>query len=332
MRPVPEDLAHTIRFDPTADDTAAAIGNVGVEVVSTVTMIVWVETACGQLLHPHFEEGEASVGTRVAVDHVGAAYVGRPVTVRAEVTGTERRKISFGVRLEQDGREVMRGEHIRAVIDLERFLDRQAEQRERSVVPSVTFFFDVHSPWSYLASTRIDAMARRHNAPVIWRPIHLPKLMKRIDGMRPMDQTPARVAWYEQDVHDRMAEHGLAYDPHPDYPLRPSRALRACVYAAEQGCASAFVQAVMRGYWSEHADITDLDWLQAVADATGLGPRAIAEIVEAPVYKQAVADNTDEAIAAGVFGVPSFLFGDKLYFGADHMDMLEAAMARAATG
>jgi len=317
-------------FDPTPQDSAAAVGNVGVEVVATVALVLWVEATCGPLLHPCFEEGEGSVGYRVALDHTGPAFAGRPVTVLAEVTKVAGRKVTFSVRVEQDGREVMVGEHVRAVVDLARLLDGRAQQRERRLLEPVTFWFDVHSPWAYLASFRIGAIARRHNAPLLWRPLHLAKLMDRVDGMRPLEQNPARVAWYEQDVRDRMDEAGLGYAPHPGYPLRPSRAQRACLYAAQQGCVEAFVQTVMRGYWAQGADISDLAVLQAMADDTGLGPRPIAEVVEDDAIKQAVTANTEEAAASGIFGVPSLVFAGKLYFGCDHLDMLDRALGRAA--
>lgn len=328
MLNVPTGITTRRSFDATAADTAAAVGNVGVEVVATVTMILWVEATCGSLITPCFEDGEGSVGFRVAVDHTGPAFAGRPVDVFAEVTAVPGRKVTFAVRLEQDGREVMVGEHVRAIVDLERLLDGKAAARDVTERPPVTFWFDVHSPWAYLASTRIGALTRRYHAPLIWKPLHLANLMDQIEGMRPMEQSPARIAWYEQDVVDRMSQHGLAYDPHPEYPLRPSRALRACVYAAEQGRADAFVQAVMRGYWAEQHDISDPVVLQAMADQSGVGPRPIAEIVEDPVYKKTIVDNTAAAVAQGLFGVPSMQFEGKLYFGADHLDLLETALAR----
>ena len=344
MRTVPLGVTVTKHFDPTSRDTAAAVGNAGVEAVATVALILWIEATCGELMAPYFEEGEAGVGFRVAVDHIGPAFTGRPVEVHAAVSGAAGRKVTFAVRLEQDGREVMIGEHVRAVVDLARFLGGRAERagpRENPAAdppldppagvaagPPVTFFFDVHSPWSYLASTLIGPLARRHGAPIVWRPIHLANLMDRIGGMRPLDQAPARVAWYRQDIADRMARDSLDYDPHPGYPLRPSRALRTCVYAAEQGRADAFVRAVMRGYWARKRDISDLAVLQTMADDTGLGPRPIIEIVEDERYKAAVADNTEDAIAHGVFGVPSFLFEGKLFFGSDRMDLLDGALGR----
>lgn len=342
MRTIPRGITATNRFEPTSRDTAAAVGNVGVEAVATVSMILWIEATCGRLMAPYLDAGEAGVGCRVAVDHTGAAFAGRPVEVHARVSGVAGRKVTFAVRLEQDEREVMAGEHVRAVVELARFLGDRAERggsaAESSTGPSekpstvppakppVTFFFDVHSPWSCLASTLIGPLARRHNAPIVWRPLHLANLMERIGGMRPLEQTPARVAWYRQDIVDRMAYYGLAYDPHPDYPLRPSRALRSCVYAAERGCAEVFVRAVMHGYWSEKKDISDLAVLQSIADDAGLGPRPISEIVEDERYRAAVAANTDDAIARGVFGVPSFLFDGKLFFGSDRLDLLDAAV------
>ena len=122
MHTVPHGIAATKRFHPTSRDTAAAAGNAGVEAVATVAMILWIEATCGELMAPYLEPGEAGVGTRVAVDHTGAAFAGRPVEVHARVIGVEGRRIAFAVHLEQDAREVMAGEHVRAVVDLARFL------------------------------------------------------------------------------------------------------------------------------------------------------------------------------------------------------------------
>ena len=348
MRTVPRGIAATNRFDATDTDTAAAVGNPGVEAVATVALILWIEATCGELMAPYLDEGEAGVGVRVAVDHTGPAFASRPVEVHARVSGVDRRQVTFSVRLAQDGRDVMTGEHVRAVVDLARFLGARTENAippakpvtepaptsatdsatKSATIPPVTFYFDVHSPWSYLASVLIGPLARRHDARIEWQPLHLANLMDQIDGLRPLEQTPARVAWYEQDIADRMAQHGVPYDPHPVYPLRPSRALRSCVHAAERGCADAFVRAVMRGYWFEKRDISSLAVLQAMADEAGLGPRPIADIVSDGSCKAAVARNTDDAIARGVFGVPSFVFDGKLLFGSDRTDLLDLALGR----
>ena len=66
--------------------------------------------------------------------------------------------------------------------------------------------------------------------------------------------------------------------------------------------------------------------LQSMADEAGLGPRPVSAIVGDDACRRAVADNTADAIARGVFGVPSFIFDDKLYFGVDHLDLLDHAL------
>jgi 2-hydroxychromene-2-carboxylate isomerase len=188
---------------------------------------------------------------------------------------------------------------------------------------AITFWFDVHSPWCYLASHLIGDLGRRQTTAVLWRPLHLANLMIAIGGMQPLEQNPARVAWYRRDLQDHADLFGLPLHQHPDYPLRPSRALRAAIYAAQQGLAEPFVTSVMAGYWANGADISDFRVVQDIADEVGLGPRPLAEIAEDPVYKAALEANTREAAASGVFGVPSFVVAGKVFFGTDRMALLE---------
>ena len=328
MRRLTTGLCRTRLFTPDAGDTAAAAGNAGVDVVATVTLILWIEEVCGGLLHPAFEDGEASVGARVAVDHTGPARTARPVAVEARITAVDGRRITFAVAARQDGREVMTGEHQRVVVSLAQFLEGAGGSRSAPATEErLSFWFDVISPWSYLASFTIGRLARRRGVGVDWRPLHLGNLMTAVDGMRPMEQNPRRLAWYLQDIEDRMAAAGLPYHPHAGQPMRPSRALRCMAHAADRGLAEPFVEQVMRGYWADAEDITDPDVLQQMADRVGLGSRSMADIAADPHYKEVIAANTREAVEAGLFGVPAFIFRGKLYFGSDRMDMLDAAMA-----
>ena len=317
-------LSGSLVFSPDAGDTAAAVGNDGVDVVATVTLILWIESVCGDLLRPLLDDGEASVGTRVAVDHTGPARTERPVAVEARITAVEGRRVIFAVVARQDGRDVMIGEHQRRVVSLERFLE--GAKSTPVAGERVSFWFDVISPWSYLAALTIGRLAQRRGVVIDWRPLHLANLTTMVDGMRPLEQNPRRRAWYLQDIADRMAAAGVPYRPHAGQPLRPSRALRCMAHAADCGVAEPFVTEVMRGYWAEGADITDLDVLQIMAQKVGLGPRSMADVAADPHYKAVVAANTRDAAEAGLFGVPTFIFRDKLYFGSDRMDMLEAAM------
>lgn len=198
-------------------------------------------------------------------------------------------------------------------------------RREPHGAPAVTltFWFDVHSPWVYLAAHRIGDLARKHGLPLSWRPLHLPRLLDQIGGVKPLEATPARVAWFRQDIVDHAELQGLPIRYHPQYPLRNSRALRACLLAADEGKAEPFILRVLRGYWAEAADISDLDQLAFWGEETGLDPQAVRDAAVSDIFKDRIDANTQEAILRGVFGVPTVDTGTKLYFGNDRLDLLD---------
>ena len=188
---------------------------------------------------------------------------------------------------------------------------------------TLNFWFDVHSPWVYLASHAVGDVARKHGLELRWRPLHLPRMQVTIKGRIPLNENASFVAWYKQDLEDWAKIRGLPLSPHSHYPLRNSRALRAALFAADQGKAEPFVQLVTRKYWSEQGDITDLELLAQWGEACGLNGAAVKAAAVSSEMKQRIDDNTDEAITRGVFGVPTIDTGSKLYFGNDRLWLLD---------
>lgn len=324
MKPLTPGAALRQSFDVTTDDTAAAIGNTGVEVISTMAMVRLVETACYGVISSHYEDGDATVGTRVALDHEAPAYPGRPVDILATLTGVRGRKLTFSVEVEQDGRRIMTGEHVRATVRLDTFLGGKGDAATPGASgPQVEFWYDFHSPWCYFASFRVGNILRAHGGTVRWRPVHLPKLMERIDGRRPLEGIQAFVKWYRQDALDHAALYGLPYDPHKDYPLRPSRALRAALYADEQSAAEPFIKAVMQAYWAGQRDISDLGVLQELGESIGLAREGVVEAAGNEIYKAQIEANIEEAAERGVFGLPAMFFDGKLFWGNDRLELLD---------
>jgi len=322
MKPARDGLALTSSFPVGHGDTAAAIGNVGVDVISTMTLVKLVEVACYNVIQPYYETNDATVGVRVALDHIGAAYPDGTVDIAATLTTVEGRRYRFHVHVTQDGREVMTGEHVRVRVDAAKFESATAAPASMRQ-PHVVFWFDVHSPWCYFASHRIGNMARRHGGTVTWRPVHLPQLMDLIDGRRPLEANENFVRWFRQDIRDHAELLGLPFAQHPDYPLRPSRALRCCLYAEAQGLEEVFVQRVMRAYWAEAEDISDIAVLQRLGADVGLDAHGIEAAAQSEDYKARIAANVEAAANSGLFGVPAMVFEGKLYWGNDRIDLLE---------
>lgn len=325
MKDVAVGTEHRITVLPTEGDLASSIGNPGVHVVSTPALIAYIETACQELVAPACEPDEATVGTVVNVKHLKAANSDASIECTARFVGRVKRRIRFQAEARQHGEIVMRGEHERAVVELRRFLQDKSTPEPIETTPSgsITFWFDVHSPWVYLAAHRIGDIARRRAITVRWRPLQLPKLVEAIGGRRPLEENAAFVRWYRQDLADWAALQGLPLRYHPDYPLRNARALRVCLYADQQGKAESFTKRLLSAYWSEAQDITDPAILGELAADVGLDNQAAQDATSDAGLKSQLETNTREAIERGVFGVPTVDVGDKLFFGNDRLELME---------
>jgi fluoroacetyl-CoA thioesterase len=112
------------RFETTVDPshTADKYGNRGVDVLATPVLCHWFESTAVIALHSTFEPGEASVGTRLSIEHLKATPIGMRVTVEANVTGVSGRRISFDIEAHDEVELIARGTHERYVVELARFL------------------------------------------------------------------------------------------------------------------------------------------------------------------------------------------------------------------
>ena len=194
------------------------------------------------------------------------------------------------------------------------------------------FRWDVHSPWCYLAALRIEDIAERHGRNVIWRPVYLARLMDAIDGRRPLEANTAFLAWYKQDLRDWAELGGVTLRYHPRYPLRPARALRAACHATAEGAGGPFARALLQSYWSADGDIEDVALLGRLGEGVGLDPAGVIAAASDPHWKDQLERNTQEAIAEGVFGLPSTTVDGKLFFGNDRLDLLDQFLSRAQEG
>jgi fluoroacetyl-CoA thioesterase len=121
-RPMRDTLAAGIEdrasYEVTADMTPAHLPRA---VLSTPSMIQLIEQTCLLSVQPHLDDGETTVGTHVCVSHTGPAAVGESVTISCQLTGVERRRLTFDVEVSGPTQTISTGTHERAVIDLNRF-------------------------------------------------------------------------------------------------------------------------------------------------------------------------------------------------------------------
>ena len=105
-------------------DTAIALGSGDVPVLGTPRIVALMEQAAVAALAGTLDEGATSVGTRIAVDHLAASLVGAAIVATAEIVGIDGRSVSFRLMVHEGDQLVASGDHVRFVVDRERFLGR----------------------------------------------------------------------------------------------------------------------------------------------------------------------------------------------------------------
>lgn len=195
------------------------------------------------------------------------------------------------------------------------------------------FFYDFTSPYSYLASTRVEAEARKAGGEVRFRPFLLGGVFKATGNKAPLE-TPAKERHMWVDLARWAARLGVPFSRPPTFPVASILALRTALAAERQGKLLPFTHAVFRAYWAEGKDIASPEVLAAIASSVGLdGPAAVAS---APEHKAALAAQTQEAVDRGSFGAPTFFVataaGEEMFVGNDRLEMAVEALARAGAG
>ncbi len=188
------------------------------------------------------------------------------------------------------------------------------------------FFYDFVSPYSYLASTRVEEVARRAGATVRFRPFLLGAVFKATANRAPIEnEAKGRHMWLDLERWARRL--GVPYGRPAVFPAASILALRCALAAEEQGKLAAFSHAVFRAYWGEGQDISSPDLVARLASSAGLDGPAI--VAAAPRFKEALARNTQEAVDRGAFGAPTFFVAGEMFVGNDRLDFVEEALRRA---
>lgn len=177
----------------------------------------------------------------------------------------------------------------------------------------IEFFYDVVSPYSYLATHRIEDLAARNHAELVWRPFFLGGVMKQT-GNTPPAYLPARAPYLFKDLMRWGKRYGMPIRPPQPFPTNTLTAMRILVQLPQEELPEVSKR-LFAAYWGEGRDIGDSAVLTEL-----LGEEAVAT---APAGKAALIAASDEAVKRGAFGAPSMFVGDQMFFGNDRLELLE---------
>jgi 2-hydroxychromene-2-carboxylate isomerase len=194
---------------------------------------------------------------------------------------------------------------------------------------AIDFYFDFSSPYGYIASQRIDALAAKHQAHVNWRPFLLGAVFK-IVGTGPLVDYPLKGDYALRDFQRSARQHGIPFHMPAKFPLNGLLASRAYYWLEREkpDLAKPFAKAVYAAYFVDGRDITDLAVIEDVATGLGLDKAALKAGMEAPETKDRLREVTAEAVERrGVFGSPFIFVDNEPFWGSDRLDMVDRWLA-----
>jgi 2-hydroxychromene-2-carboxylate isomerase len=195
-------------------------------------------------------------------------------------------------------------------------------------MPQIDYFFAAISPFVYLGGQRLEAIAAKHGASIRYVPIDAPALFPRTGGQILVERHPSRKAYRLQELKRWSVRLGMPLNIQPEFfPVNPAPASYAIIAAAKVGGGDlgGLVHAFPRAVWAEGRNISDDDVVKDILARHGFDP-VIADkymLMAAETY----ASNLEEAVSRGVFGVPSYVVGDHIFWGQDRLDDLDLHLA-----
>ncbi|HXC49651.1 MAG TPA: 2-hydroxychromene-2-carboxylate isomerase [Candidatus Limnocylindrales bacterium] len=194
------------------------------------------------------------------------------------------------------------------------------------------FFYDCSSPWTYLAFHRIEDLARRCNATLVWRPFLVGGVFNTVNGSvyeQRANPVMPKLRWYVKDLQDWAAFYGIRIGQPPVFPVNSVKAMRAALVVEPDGLLPTWSRRVFEAYWGELRDISQDDVLRSIAVDVGVDADELLKAIAEPAVKDRLRANTEELIARGGFGSPTmFIDKDDMYFGNDRLVLVEHALTR----
>lgn len=195
------------------------------------------------------------------------------------------------------------------------------------------FFYDISSPWTYLAFARVEAVAARCGVEIDFKPILVGGVFNAVNETvyeARSNPHPVKGRYYVKDLRDWAQFCGVTIGQPPVFPLPAAGIMRAALVAQDEGKLVAFSKAAFHAYWGELKDISQPDEMKALCAAVGMDGDAVLAAIQTDELKARLRDNTQEVIERGGFGSPTMFVNETdMYFGNDRLELVEAALKAA---
>jgi 2-hydroxychromene-2-carboxylate isomerase len=194
---------------------------------------------------------------------------------------------------------------------------------------AVEFFFDVGSPAAYLAWTQLPKIVQQAGSEIEYRPMLLGGVFQATGNRSPME-VPAKGQYMIDDLQRFARRYGVPFRHNPHFPVNTLALMRMVLglQLREPARMVPFVDAVDRAMWVDAKNMNDAAVVQAVLQQAGFDPEQMLKLSSDPAVKDDLKVATQEAVARGVFGAPTFFVGDQMFWGQDRLDFVKEALTQ----
>jgi len=197
------------------------------------------------------------------------------------------------------------------------------------VAKIIDYYFSPMSPWTYLGHGRFTEIARTHGATINPKPVDYGRIFQ-VSGGLPVAKRPAQRQAYRLVELQRWRDYlGLPLNIQPKYfPYDSRLAALTIVAAVDTDAALRLAAALLRACWTEEKNMADENEIAALIQACRLDSRELLKRAMAPETASRFEAFTDEAIQRQVFGAPTYVYRQELFWGQDRLDFLERALGK----
>jgi len=190
------------------------------------------------------------------------------------------------------------------------------------------YYFALISPFSYLGHDELQGIVDRDDVKVEFHPVKVGAVFSATGGVPPAKRSPQRQALRFAELRRWSARKELPLNLVPKhFPVDESVAARCVLALVQQGQAPwEFIGRAHRAVWAEDRDLSDIETVRAVLVEAGQDADAILALAQSDEIGAAYDQDTEAAIEAGVFGAPTYVVGNELFWGQDRLDWVEAVL------
>ncbi len=194
----------------------------------------------------------------------------------------------------------------------------------------VDYYFSPMSPWSYLGHERLSNIARKHRAQIRVKPVDFGKIFPASGGLPLAKRAPQRQKYRLVELARWQKHLGVPLTIQPKYfpydATVASLLILAAVKELDDKMAMLIASAIFKGCWVEERNMAEPEELLSIVKAQGLDAAALVAAARSEDNVARYAQLTEEAMARDVFGAPTYVYKDELFWGQDRLDFLDRAL------